>query len=107
MKTNYILIFNETSNYINEIVGGIYTGVNKEMLAEIENDILYIIPLKVSGRTYRDRRADLRNKAIEYQNSWYDFCGFSYGELAVIQDFFTAAGKKYGLLTEFKENGII
>ena len=31
---------------------------------------------------------------------------YSYDELASWQDFFTEYGKKYGLLREFKENGI-
>ena len=106
MKT--IIIFNEENNHLNEIVGGIYTGIDyKTAAAEIgENNILYFIPLTISGRTYNERKNDLRNKAIEYQNSWYDFCGFSYGELAIINDFFETNGRRYGLLTDFKENAI-
>lgn len=103
-----IIIFNEANNHLNNIVGGIYKGIDrKTALNEIgENDLLYFIPLTVSGKTYLDRKNDLRNKAIEYQNSWYDFCGFSYGEIGDIQAFFENNGRRYGLLQEFRENAI-
>ena len=106
MKT--IIIFNETNNYLDNIVGGIYKGIDrKTALEEIgEKDLLYFIPLTVSGKTYQERKNDLREKAIEYQNTWYDFCGFSYGELADIQAFFENNGRRYGLLNEFRENAI-
>ena len=52
-----------------------------------------------------------RNKAraIELAQNWqYDFANhdYSYGELAEYQEFFTSLGRRYGLLTEFRENGI-
>ena len=88
--------------------GGIFNNISyKTAAAEIgENNILFYIPLTISGRTYNERKNDLRNKAIDYQNTWCDFCGFSYGELAIIQDFFETNGRRYGLLTDFKENAI-
>jgi len=90
------------------IVGGIYQDISYKTAAENigENNILFYIPLTVSGKTYLDRKNDLREKAIEYQNSWYDFCGFSYGEIGDIQAFFENNGRRYGLLTEFRENAI-
>lgn len=89
--------------------GGIYKGIsyNKAVEEIGEDNILFYIPLVVSGKSYEDRKNDLRDKAIEYQHSFYDFCGFSYGELSIIQDFFEKNGKKYGLLNEFRENCII
>lgn len=91
-----------------KIEGGIYNGISYETAAaEIgENNILLYIPLTVSGRTYADRKNNLRDKAIEYQNSCYDFCGFSYGEIGDIQAFFENNGRRYGLLQEFRENAI-
>lgn len=102
MKT--IIIYQDNK----EIDGGIYQDISyKTAAAEIgENNILLYIPLTVSGNTYLDRKNDLREKAIEYQNSWYDFCGFSYGEIGDIQAFFENNGRRYGLLTEFRENAI-
>lgn len=68
--------------------------------------IIAQIPLKVSGKTYQEKQEDLRQKAIEYQNTWSE-SNWSYGEIAKINDFFYKNGKRYGLLREFKGNGIL
>lgn len=103
MKT--IIIYQDNK----EIEGGIYQDISyKTAAAEIgKNNILYYIPLVITGNTYQDRKTDLRNKAIDYQNTYYDFCNYSYGELSLINEFFEKAGRRYGLLNEFKTNGII
>ena len=90
--------------------GGIYDGITekaaRESVSKFNNTLVFYIPLTVSGKTYQERKADLYNKALEYSSSWYNFCGFSYGELATISDFFETNGKRYGLFKEFQENGI-
>ncbi len=55
---------------------------------------------------YAERKADVRETAIDWQA---DFCNhnYSYGEIAYFEDYFTRLGKRYGLLREFRENGII
>ena len=55
---------------------------------------------------YAIRKADVRDEAIRWQA---DFCNhnYSYGELADFSDYFTRLGKRYGLLREFKNEGII
>ena len=55
---------------------------------------------------YEKRKADIRQEAIDWQS---DFCNhnYSYGELADFSDYFTRLGKRYGLLREFKNEGII
>ena len=57
-------------------------------------------------KTYRDRKNAARDRAVEWQlnfseNSYY------WSELVYWQKYFTKLGKRYGLLTEFRENGII
>ena len=54
---------------------------------------------------YQEQKERVRNEAIEWQ---YDFCNhdYSWGELAYFEDYFYSMGKRYGLLTEFRENGI-
>ena len=54
---------------------------------------------------YQKQKERVRNEAIEWQ---YDFCNhdYSWGELAYFEDYFYTMGKRYGLLTEFRENGI-
>jgi len=69
-------------------------------------DILSIIPLKVSGKTYQERKEDLRNKAVEWSNVGGLYCDCSWNEAAIISNFFETSGRRYGLLKEFQENGI-
>ena len=96
----------------NETEFGIYTNISYQAAAaEVGKDnILFYIPLVVSGRNYQERRADLQEKAIQfcsqvYGYSWQGTC-FSYGELSTIQTFFEKNGRRYGLIKEFEENGI-
>lgn len=65
-----------------------------------------ILDFSVRGRTYEERKADAREKALVFQ---YDFAclPWSYGELATIAEQFEKIGKRYGLLKEFKENCIL
>lgn len=64
-----------------------------------------ILNLIVYGKTYQDKKDYLRDTAIKWQ---YNFASlsWSYGELAIIQDWFYKNGKRYGLLKEFRENAI-
>lgn len=52
---------------------------------------------------YKDK---YRQEAIEWQ---LDFCNHNYSwyELSIWCNYFYNLGKRYGLLKEFKENGII
>lgn len=51
-------------------------------------------------------KEEARDIAVEYQN-WAGGQSLSYGELAEYQSYFEALAKKFGLVDEFKENGII
>jgi hypothetical protein len=54
---------------------------------------------------YQVEKEKARQKAIDWQ---YEFSetSMSWGELATYQAYFEAIGKRYGLLREFRENGI-
>ena len=56
---------------------------------------------------YEKNKEKLRQKAIEYQSSFAEGKTYFYSEVATMQDYFYKNGKKYGLLREFRENGII
>ena len=101
-----IIVYKENTE---NITGGIYTDISYEAAAANigANNILYYIPLVITGNTYQDRKNNVRDKAIEYQNTYYDFCDYSYGELSIINEFFEKAGRRYGLITEFKNECII
>lgn len=55
---------------------------------------------------YKEYKEKYRQEAIDWQ---IDFSknNYSYGELTIFQAYFGEKAKKYGLIKEFKENGII
>lgn len=70
-------------------------------------DIEYqLLPLKISGKTYAERKNAARQLAIEYQHLT-NCGGLSYMELSRICHYFETIGARYGLITEYRENAII
>jgi hypothetical protein len=57
-------------------------------------------------KTYRERQTEARAKAQEWQRAAQEN-NFSYGELIIYQAHIETLGKQYGLIREFRENGII
>ena len=55
---------------------------------------------------YQRAKERARNKAIEWQMDIENH-NYSYGELAYYQEYFERIGRRYGLISEFRENGII
>lgn len=70
------------------------------------DEVLWALPLCVCGRTYRERQEHLRELAIDAMNAISDAGCYSYGELASIESFFEENGRRYGMLTEFRENAV-
>ncbi len=55
--------------------------------------------------TYKEQKEKAREKAIEWQHGFANN-NYSWLDLANWGDFFTKLGKRYGLLKEFRANGI-
>lgn len=55
---------------------------------------------------YQRAKERARNKAVEWQLDFNNH-NYSWGELAYYENYFERLAKKYGLVKEFKENGII
>jgi hypothetical protein len=55
---------------------------------------------------YQIAKARARDRAVEWQSGFCDQ-NYSYGELVYWQRYFERLAKRYGLVEEFKENGII
>jgi hypothetical protein len=55
--------------------------------------------------TYAERKANARQIAIDWQLNESDY-PYSYGGMAILTNYFYRLGKRYGLLKEFRENGI-
>lgn len=63
-----------------------------------------ILPFKISGTTYEEKKESLRNLAIDFQASCQG--GLSMGEMIMVESFFRTNGKRYGLLEEFESECI-
>ena len=71
-------------------------------------ETIALIGFGVHGKTYAERKAYLTNLALEWTAADTE-CqggGLSFGEYAFITNWFAKMGKRYGLLQEFRENGI-
>ena len=55
---------------------------------------------------YQRKKAKAIREAIEWQLD-FDNHNYSYEELAYYRNYFERLAKKYGLVREFRENGII
>ena len=64
-----------------------------------------IIEFTIHGKTYAEKKNNLRNMAIDYSNNRAD--GLYMSDIIAIENFFAENGKRYGLLNEFRENAII
>ena len=58
-------------------------------------------------RGYYERQERLRSFAKDWQKAFQDLVSMSWEEVLWYSNFFEVYGRKYGLLREFKENGII
>lgn len=57
-------------------------------------------------KTYSENKARIIDFAIEWQREFPNM-NHSWGEFACWTEYFTKQAKRYGLLKEFRENGII
>ena len=55
---------------------------------------------------YQKEKEKTRNEAIDRQADFVNH-NYSYGELAYFSDYFETNARRYGLVKEFRENGII
>ena len=54
---------------------------------------------------YEKLKENARQKAIDWQAD-FESHDYSYGEIVTYENYFENLGRRYGLLTEFRENGI-
>ena len=64
---------------------------------------IYQMPSKSN---YKEQKEYIRNLTIEWQHDFADV-NYYYSELAEFYELFMKCGRRYGLLKEFKENGIL
>ena len=67
---------------------------------------LWLTDFKIHGKTYAEQKACAKDIGISYSNAmgtWYP----SWSELAEVTSILENIAKRYGLIKEFKENGLI
>ena len=68
-------------------------------------DPVFVTDFRVSGKTYQERKENARNIAMDVQA--FSWPGLYWSEYAEIQNELHEIGKKYGLLNEFRRDGVI
>ena len=59
----------------------------------------------MAKKSYQEMKEQVRQEAIDWQDEASEQ-NLSYGELAEAAEHFEKLGRRYGLLQEFRENGI-
>ena len=89
---------NETKAYLTTY--GVLHALTFPPLVNVE----CIIEFTIHGKTYAEKKNNLREIAIDYSNNRAD--GLYMSDFIAIENWFFKNGKKYGLIKEFKENAI-
>ena len=66
---------------------------------------IYDFMIPVRGKTYAEAKELARSVAVTWSIHGSDL-SLSYGEIVLITEYFHNLGRRYGLLREFRENGI-
>lgn len=67
-----------------------------------------LIEFKITGKTYSARKDSARELAKKFQTIDAEMSGgLSWGEYMLIGSYFEEIGRRFGLLSEFRENCII
>ena len=69
--------------------------------APLDSDVLILD--RVTGDSYQYKKSVVRDKAIHFSHMEVTM---TWGDVAEIQAWFEKFGRRYGLLREFRENGI-
>ena len=72
-----------------------------------EAECLLLIPFRIAGKTYAEKKESVYDQALAFQSIFADFgCDVSYDELLMMQNWFDKMGRRFGLIREFRENCI-
>lgn len=100
-----VMHFNETGDSRTAFYDSMDAYIRDTFSPEWGQD--YLIEFKVRGRSYAEKKNHVRNLAVEMStlplDTW-DVPWFAEGD---ITEWFETMGRRYGLVREFTENGII
>lgn len=105
--TNYFFAWFKNTE-TGESFGGIYTNIDKyhnDNFSPLHMPV-FVTDFRLSRcGSYAEKKEALYNLALNMQEAMSEV-PLSYNEYAIIGEFFERYGKRYGMLKEFRENGI-
>ena len=79
--------------------------INDTWNPEDKSRVIYTMGFKITGKTYQEKKAAFEEICKDFQA--HDVGGLYYSDYAMLGDYFERNARRYGLVTELKENGII
>lgn len=67
--------------------------------------VIFKMDFRITGKTYREKKEAFENIVKDFQHN--DVGGLYWSDYTILTDYFEANARRYGLITELKENGII
>lgn len=98
-------IFKEGNPYVAKTDEEFFRMLCKYDVTQVESRTFQVNEERKHAKTYFDKKVILRGFALDWQLRFSDFC-YSWGDISDYGEFFEVYGGKYGLLREFRENGI-
>ena len=98
-------IFKEGNPYVTKTDEEFFRMICKYEVEQVGERDFQVIEERKPTKTYFDKKVRLRGFAIDFQLGFSDWCYF-WGDIIDWRIFFEEYGGKYGLLREFRENGI-
>lgn len=103
----FVRLYESKEDYLKDFTTDYLLDSTEELSAvSFDDDVLIdrVLEFKVSGNSYDEKKASLRNLAIGFQSSCQG--GLSYADIYWTEQFFRTNGKRYGLLEEFERECI-
>ena len=97
--------FKEGNPFITTANNTLFIMICNNCLEQVGANFYNVTNKRFGVKSYTDKKNQLRDFAREWQANFPDF-NYSEWELIGWQEFFEEYGRKYGLLAEFRENGI-
>ena len=66
--------------------------------------VLSLVEFKIHGNDYASRKSSCESVAVEFSNC--DTSGLYMSDFVYVGEWFSRNGKRYGLLKDFRENGL-
>ncbi|MBR4906538.1 MAG: hypothetical protein IKZ44_06750 [Clostridia bacterium] len=100
------MVYAAYKNAAGEFVTGLYENMeklNRDLWSPL-TEVFSMIDFRVRGSSYKEKQSCLCDIARRFQYEVTE--GLSWYEVSVIADWFYRMGRRFGLLKDFRENGL-